>query len=251
MKPLSFPAGALLLVAGLYGSQASTQSQISAEQLKRNQRMQNEMALLREGALSGDPAAPPADLAELQSILRHMPGRYRIEGRIEGHSAYNAESGMRVLQSARITGVADCRRIGESAGINCIFNATWPAMHGAAAGIGAAQSPSQALDVFRPAVLVLGVDPNPNWLRVRMLLVTSDGFSHGGLGHLENNTIRAQRAGSECFRPEPTRHSSCFTGIELTADPQSGMVTLLFFTNSTLGIRLSLHPDAGARADGG
>lgn len=259
MRSLFLPVVALLLAGGLCGSDVRAQSQISpsptpeaadrAEQLARNQRMQDEMALLREGALSGDPTAPPADLAELQSFLRRLPGRFRIEGRIEGGVAYNVQGQMNVPQSARITGVADCRGVGEGAGIDCMINATWPVMDGAFSGIRDAQSRSQVLNVFRPAVLVLGVDPNPDWLRVRTLLVTADGFSHGGLGQLANNTIRAHRSGSECFRGESTRSSSCFMGIEVTAEPQSGIVTLLLFTDSTIGILLTLHPDADARAD--
>jgi hypothetical protein len=253
MKPLPILLVALLLAAGLHGNGAHAQSGLpasptpeaadKAEQLKRNQRMQDEIALLREGAVFGNPAAPPTDLAELQSFLRRLPGRFRIEGRIEGIKPGNALAS--VLLAGKITGVADCRSVGEGVGVDCMINATWPAI-----GFnGNEDLRAYVLNTFRPAVLVLGVDPNPDWLRVRTLLVTADGFSHGGLGHLADNTIRAHRSGSECFFPEPGQPSSCFTGIEMTADPKDGFVTLRLVTTSTIGIMLTLHPDADARAD--
>lgn len=259
MKLLSLPLVAVLLAANMYGNGAHAQSGLptgsapeaadKAEQLKRNRRMQEEMALLREGALFGNPTAPTTDLAELQSFLRRLPGRFRIEGQIEGDVAYNVQAQINVLQSAKITGVADCRGIGDGVGIDCMINATWPAMDGAVSGIRDAESRSQVLNVFRPAVLVLGIDPDPNWLRVRTLLVTADGFSHGGLGYLAGDTIRAHRSGSECFRPQPPLHSPCFMGIDVAAGPDSSVVALRLITNSTISITLTLHPDADASVD--
>jgi hypothetical protein len=245
---------AALCADGAYPQAASVGPFKKETQEKLDQKMKDEMALLRDGALFGNSA--PASFGEqaagdrkiIESFFSGLAGRFRIEGVIEGDRGYNAVVGGFVPQTAKITGVADCRSVGSGLGIDCVINATWPVIDSEVAQVGARQSRSEALNTFRPAVLVLGVDTGADPPGVRVQLVTADGFAHGWVGTLAGNKMHADHRVSDCLHVQPP-DVRCFTSIEITVEPGIGIVTLGLSTGAGIGISLAMHPDTGAKAE--
>jgi hypothetical protein len=189
----------------------------------------------RELAEKFDAATHAAKLAELKIWIRRIPGRFRIEGRIE-------RMGGGGLVGAKVSGVADCDGVGQGGGVRCIFNAMWPLIDavsrpaGKAAGPIQSPSPSEALRSFRPAVLVLGVDPQVSELRA--LMVTDDSLAHTWGGRLTANTVKANRlTGCRNIPPPDPQDNRCFQPLELIAEPGREIVTIAM---QSVGVTLKL-----------
>lgn len=191
-----------------------------------------------------DGAARAQQLAQQQVWLRRMMGRFRIDGVIK--SAGSANTGAAVvpaLLSGEVSGVADCDGIGEGAGVNCIFNATWPVIDLNVSRIGMAPSPSERLNIFRPAMMVLGF--NPDTAEVRALLVTDDSLGHTMAGRLTEDALSARRQ-TACRVTYP--FDPCVQVLRVVAEPESEMVTIVLGSGVTT-IKLVMYRDPDARPE--
>jgi hypothetical protein len=213
-----------------------------ASQAGLDQRMRDEMDLLRELVLSAGPGGR-VDLAGMESFLSHMPGRYRIEGIVKDSELTAIGA---VPLRGKVTGVADCRGVGEGPGVDCILTATWRDIGHTVATIGGRESGSEQINTFRPAVLVLGVEPNPTRPRMRALLVVADGFSYGFTGQVADATLDASLVtdclGSQLSRPDPR----CFRSLSITGYPEDGSYTFRLSTWTNREVAFTLHPDENA-----
>jgi hypothetical protein len=206
----------------------------------------NEMLLLqRDRALEEefDDATRTIKLAELKTWIRRIPGRFRIEGRVE-------KIGMGGPIGARVSGVADCASVGEGFGVHCIFNATWPIIDTPVISFEALMNgpiprppPSEALRSYRPALMVLGLDPA--LAEVRAVLVTDDSIAHTWAGRLNANTLRASRL-TGCREIQPPDHR-CIQPLEIIAEPQSDIITIVL-RSAGITIKLAMRRDPEARA---
>lgn len=194
-----------------------------------------------------DDATHATKLAELQTWIRRIPGRFRIEGRVERPGPGGPVRG-------KVSGIADCAGVGEGAGVQCIFNAMWPVIDSPDLPFAALMngpiprpSPSEALRTFRPAVLALGLDPALS--EVRALLVTDDSIAHTWAGRLTANTLRANRlTGCRDIPPPEPQDYRCFQPLELIAEPESENVTFVLRSGS-ITITLAMRRDPEARAE--
>jgi hypothetical protein len=205
------------------------------------------LQLQRERALEEvfDDATRATKLAELQTWIRRIPGRFQVEGRVERLGPGGPVGG-------KVSGVADCAGVGEGAGVQCIFNATWPVIDGGSLSFGPnapipRPTPSEALRTFRPALLALGLDPALS--EVRALMVTDDSFAHTWAGRLSADTLRAQRL-TGCRDPPiiDAPDFRCFQPLELTAEPESSSVTMVL-RSSGITITLAMRRDPEARPE--
>lgn len=209
--------------------------------------------------------AAAAELAELDEAgrasknqehtawLARLPGRFRIGGRAEKLEFVSASGqNVPVAMGVDISGIADCSAIGEGAGVHCVLNATWPIIEPASgSGLDALRAPppaSERVGVFRPAVLVLGLDPGTAQIRASM--VTDNSVAHTWAGRLQADTLTARRS-SSCmeflklprFPPPP-----CFQPLQIVAGPDGEVVTMVHSSDAVV-LRLSLQRDPAARAE--
>lgn len=181
-----------------------------------------------------DPAVRAERFARLDALLRRLPGRFRIEGRIEQKLALTT-------RTRPATGMADCTAVGESTGLNCIINASWLVVEEPLPGIfNPYPLPSEHLNTMQPGVLVVGFNRDPPGLRA--MLVTADTLAHNWVGVLGG-------AGADLKRAKPCEWTDvrCYESLELVTGPDDPLVSfVLTFRNYT--IRLTLHPDPEAVA---
>lgn len=185
-----------------------------------------------------DPAERARRFAELEAILRRVPGRFRIEGRIERPTGQWEKTG------GDVKGIADCSAVGGSIGLNCIINASWPVVDGATGGAPPgpgdaipSKPPSEQLDAMHPAVLFIGLNIDPPGLRAMM--VTADTMAFNWVGHLQDggvNLTRPDRCWTDvrCYRT--FRLSAGPEGTTVSIELRAGIYTLSFV----------LHPDPEA-----
>lgn len=213
--------------------------------MSRNERLEQQRAEALEHVL--DDAARATKLAETETWIRRIPGRFRIEGRVE-------RVGRGGPVGAKVSGVADCARVGEGVGVQCIFNAVWPVIDGSSASFNQLMtgpiptpSPSEAIRTFQPALLVLGLDPT--LAEVRALLVTDDSIAHTWAGRVAANTLSATRlTGCRDFPATESPDPRCFQPLELTAEPDSDVVTIVLRIGG-ITLRIAMRRDAEARAE--
>lgn len=215
------------------------------QRMSRNEVFELQRAQALEVVL--DDATRATRLAETETWIRRIPGRFRIEGRVERMGAGGPVGG-------KVSGVADCAGVGEGVGVQCIFNAMWPIIDASFPSAGALMngpipkpSPSEALRSFRPALLVLGLDPA--LAEVRALLVTDDSIAHTWAGRLTANTLRANRlTGCREFPASDPPDPRCFQPLELIAEPDSDIVTIIL-RSAGITLRIAMRRDAEARAE--
>jgi hypothetical protein len=211
--------------------------------MTRNELFEQQRARALEEVL--DDAARASKVAETETWIRRIPGRFHIEGRVE-------RMGPGGLIAGKIRGVADCAGVGEGVGVQCIFNASWPIIDASSSPIGGGggiptPSPSEAIRAFHPALLVLGLDPA--LAEVRALLVTDDSIAHTWAGRLTANTLRANRlTGCRDFPAASPPDFRCFQPLELIAEPDSEMVTIIL-RSAGITLRIAMRRDAEARAE--
>jgi hypothetical protein len=190
-----------------------------------------------EQQASLDETTRTARLAELDTWLRRLPGRFRIDGRIDLLMQPNA------VRTRDFDGVADCKEIGDGVGLHCILNAKWPVIEDqpsmVAMGPTPKKTPSAQLDTMQPAVLVLGLDlGRPG---IRAMMVNADSIAHTWSGPLRENTARADRL-NRCLQ------SMCLQPLELIAEPDSRDIAIVLHSGR-LTITLTMIRDADARAE--
>lgn len=193
-----------------------------------------------------DEATRTTRVAQIQTWIRRIPDRFRIEGQVERMGAGG-------LIKGKISGIADCAPVGEGLGVQCILNATWPVVDAADASFGGLMSgaiprpsPSEALRSFHPALLVLGIDPQ--LAEVRAVLVTDDSIAHTWAGRLDADTLRAIRlTGCRDIPPPEPQDFRCFQPLELIAEPESRVVTIIL-RSAGITLRLEMHRDPEAQA---
>jgi hypothetical protein len=89
---------------------------------------------------------------------------------------------------------------------------------------------------FRPALLVLGIDQA--LAEVRALLVTDDSIAHTWAGRVTASTLRANRlTGCRDIPPPDFPDVRCFQPLELIAEPESEIVTIVL---RSAGITITL-----------
>lgn len=186
-----------------------------------------------------DPAERARRFAELEAILQRIPGRYRIEGRIERPTGLWEKTG------GDIKGIADCAAVGGGIGLNCIINASWPvvdeATGSAPPGPGEAipsKPASEQLDVMRPAVLVVGLTVDPPGLRAMM--VTADTMAFNWVGYLQDGGVNLTRP-DRCWTDV-----RCYRTFRLDAEPDGSKVSFELKAGPYT-LSFELHPDPGAK----
>jgi hypothetical protein len=210
------------------------QQELAAEEVR-------EQAEKEEQALR-DPAVRAELFAELDAWFRRMPGRYRIEGRIEKPEF---RAGASTTVSGKVTGVADCSGIGEGVGVHCILNATWPIIETAVTGFGGPgrkADPLPASDMlrtFNPAVLAMGLNLDPPGIRAQM--VNADSLSHVWVGKLVGDDAKANRVNRAL-------QSRYINPLEVIAAPDSDVVTIIL-RSGLLALTLTMLRDEGATAE--
>ena len=208
-------------------------------------RQQTREAEEKEQALLRDPAVRAARIAEMEALLRRLPGRFRIDGLVESGGPPPVVPGMPPIrsmfapppiESGKLTGVADCVAVGEGVGVHCIFNATWPTIERNVATPGGPLPASELLRTFNPASLMIGIDAElPG---IRALMVNSDSLAHIWVGKLNAGALRAPRT-NRCLP------RICLQPLEIIAEPEGETVTIQL----RAGIRLTftMYRDAEAR----
>lgn len=194
-----------------------------------------------------DPVFRARKIEELDAFLRRLPGRFRIEGRIEGTVHVSIAGGQpgipasaaSVARHRNITGIADCAAVGEGVGLNCIMTATWPVLEDPPKGpmaFSGPPPPSEALGTVRPAVLVMGLNMEP--LGIRALMVTADTLAQPWTGKLERSSATLRRS-SPCFEVR------CYQMLEIAAAPDDDLVSFIFKAGA-LTMTVTLHRDPQA-----
>ncbi len=206
-----------------------------------------------------DEATRRARIAELETWLTRLPGRFRIKGRIE-KTLYNPTTGEARLLGDDVTGIADCVSVGEGVAVKCILNASWPNIDIDVADIGSRPTDSESLKTLQPGVLFLGLNLDPPG--IRSMLVTDDSIAHTWAGRLTENTLRADRL-TDC-RDEDPPDFRCLQPFEVVASPDSENYSIILrrFRRTplqseplppefprTLTITISMVRDPEARAE--
>jgi len=206
-----------------------------------------------------DESARASKLAEQSAWLRRLIGRFRISGRVETGSvvvlgAGETSIGIPKTVHGDVDGVADCAAVGAGPGVHCLINATWPVIEpirtGAESFIALMGPPeaSERVRLLRPAVMVLGLDPDTAEIRVSM--VTDDSVAHIWSGRLETNTLSARRW-NNCYLGQGVAGGApppCFQPVEIIAEPDSDLVTMVHRA-AGVTIQLLLQRDPAARAE--
>jgi hypothetical protein len=204
-----------------------------------------------------DESARAAKHAEQAAWLGHLVGRFRIGGRVEKRGIVMAEVvslpsvSIPTTLEGEVNGVADCAAVGTGAGVHCVFNATWPIIEpitGPASKTIGPPEPSERVRLLRPAVVVLGL--NPDTAEIRASMVTDDSVAHTWAGRLETHTLTARRLTS-CFVSQGVTSGSpppCYQPLEIVAEPGSGIVTMVHRAVGVT-IRLILQRDPAASAE--
>jgi hypothetical protein len=101
--------------------------------------------------------------------------------------------------------------------------------------------------VLRPAVMVLGL--NPDTAEIRASMVTDDSIAHDWAGRLEADSLTARRT-TYCVdaRNLPSTPLPCFKPLEIIAEPDSGTFTLVHRAGGVT-LKLILQRDPAARAE--
>lgn len=127
------------------------------------------------------PDAPTRKLAEMELWLRHLPGKYRIEGKYWNSGGSNP-----------VRGTADCFGIGSGPGVSCMISTQYEAPKEAGnpdSGTIKDRRLDHALyNAMRGLVLLFGVDPGASLLRVTLVdfrAIATSGFLEGGVVMLE------------------------------------------------------------------
>jgi hypothetical protein len=200
--------------------------------------------LRRPGLL--DASARAGKVAEQAAWLAHLVGRFRVGGHVE---KVEFLEGHLVTLDGDVKGVADCAAVGAGPGVHCLINATWPTIEPAREGrFSFRPEGSEQVMLFRPAVLVLGL--NPDTAEIHATMVTDDSMAHTWAGRLETHTLTARRLTS-CFISQEVAAGTpppCFQPLEIVAEPDSGIVTMMHRA-AGVTIRLILQLDPAASAD--
>lgn len=213
------------------GQHITSPSELREEQM----RQAAELAEQERIALQ-DPAERARRFTELDAILRRLAGRFRVEGNIQQGRVGTGPRG-------NIRGVADCSRVGDSASLNCIINATWPIIEPIPPGPPRIEPPppSEQLGMMRPAVLVIGLQIDPPGLRAMM--VTADTVAYNWVGYLDGQGVNLTRPG-RCWA-----NVRCYRNFRIAAEPD-GSVTSFVLHAGAYTITLAMHADAAALPPG-
>lgn len=202
------------------------------------------------------PELSASRLADMDAFLRRLPGRFRIEGEIERYMGIGIRTGGPRIEgtaatlSDKFSGEADCRQIGEGAGVNCIISASWRAFdvnHQANAFAPMTSrrrhkpTPVEELNTLKPAVLLLGLDTDPPGIRA--VMVASDTKTNEWVGKLEGDRASLIRS-VLCLE----RH--CYSELEIISVPGSDAVSfVLHAATGGITVTLDLRRDTEAKLE--
>jgi hypothetical protein len=170
--------------------------------------------------VSGSPAARAAKLAELDSWLRRLVGRFAYSGYITNGGEdslcdvarrYNPQlvcSNSLSASPRPIQGIGSCVSIGAGPGVRCLINVEWPR------GLGSVPWESN----LAPATILYGIDPVA--LGIRYLQVDGQSLAEGTLGYLQNDTA------SFTVSCANTPKLSCSRVVKIYAPPNENSIEL-------------------------
>jgi hypothetical protein len=196
-----------------------------------------------------DPGPEPtlANAGELAAWLRRVPGRFRIQGRIQMQQAVTAAGSMAAaaVLSGEINGLADCTGVGEGVGVQCILNATWPVIDLDVQRMDSAWriSPSERMKTMQPAMLVLGL--NLDMPGIRALLVNDESIASAFTGGVTDDTLSAHAIGL-CGAD----NDDCVSELQITAQPDSKTVSITLIKPVIQGPGVAYLPASGLSRDG-
>jgi len=225
-----------------------------------------------------DPATRARKLAELDAVLRRLPGWFRIEGKIESTEVVQPEgtaniplpdfaitppgsvmpSGgpmVRVKHTGDIAGTAHCSAIGEGVGLNCVITASWQPLDLDSGQLPAysyvlskGQSrPSEVLNTMQPAMLVLGLNMDPP--EIRAMMVTADTVAQNWVGKLDDSgAISSQVTGGCKHDPGKPGYFPCYGTFKVIAEPDSDVVSFVFDAG-IITVNLTMHRDPRAELE--
>jgi hypothetical protein len=131
---------------------------------------------LDEILVQGEKVKPNRDAVEILAWLRRFVGQFSYSGYVD----VRADGIPRQRQG--VAGVAKCVAFGQTPGVHCTINVTWPEVHGP----GGKEVPG-GVSTLTPAMIQYGFDPDR--LGVRFMQVDSRGIAERGDGYLYTNTL--------------------------------------------------------------
>lgn len=269
---LTGPAGLRAQARGPSAAQIRQQGQqvqslLEAQRQQWEQDWGEETKARRREEMRRDQALSASRLAEVDAFLRRLPGRYRIEGKIERQMQVSITTGLKgpnswiltpmVPKSANVSGVTDCAAIGHGPGVNCIISASWPIFDrvdpppfcppfggGAFCELlfGTGVTASEMLDTLRPAVLMLGLDTDPPQLRG--MLVSAETLMNEWAGEPDGDHARM-------LQTKVCTTLRCYPALRIDIAPAGDVVT--FTLRQTLlwdvTLTLTMHRDPDAQLE--
>jgi hypothetical protein len=147
---------------------------------------------------STDPRMPPQGGGNIvptvapEDWLGQLPGIYRVEGLV------NVVAREECAYCVAATGTADCIRIGQGSGVQCVFNVRWEETHEFVQPAAELPQPGEpvppaagayelpgGVPYLSPAVMLFGRDPGQH--AILHLAVNNKGLSEGGPGFVAGN----------------------------------------------------------------
>ncbi len=141
-------------------------------------------------------AARAAKLAELETWLKRLVGRFQYEGSMImstwdgclgcGERAGYIRIGEVYYVQRELIGTGDCRGFGTGSGVHCVVKVPWPSP-AVVSPMGRTKIfpwPGPALD---PAMFLYGIDPDN--VGIRLLLVDGQSIATTMLGFLQDDTV--------------------------------------------------------------
>jgi hypothetical protein len=149
--------------------------------------------------------------------LERLVGRYEIDGNVDQAVGFSkVQVGVSIHVNRKVSGAADCRRIGEGAGVHCVINVKWQPISWL--DTPSVPSPSEAF-TMRPAVLLFGINSAASGIHV--LQVAERSIAIGALGVLSGDTLQLETTcGTEILGQK------CKRLVRITAKPASDLIQM-------------------------
>ena len=202
---LTLLACAGLLASGMVGAQARGPSRWERQRANTAAEVEQNVAV------------DSGQLVELGAWLQRLVGQYRIDGEVDqAVGISDREVGVTYRSSRRVSGEADCRGIGEGAGIHCVINVEWQPI--SMRGASSVPAGSERF-TLRPAVLLFGIDSAAQGIHV--LQVDERSIAIGALGLLSGDTLQLKTTcGLNITQP------ICERRVRITARPARDLVKI-------------------------
>jgi hypothetical protein len=149
--------------------------------------------------------------------LERLVGRYEIDGNVDQAVGFSkVQVGVSIHVNRKVSGAADCRGIGEGAGVHCVINVEWQPISWLDAP--SMLAPSESF-TMRPAVLLFGIDAAASGIHV--LQVDGRSIAISALGTLSGDTLQME---TNCGAYVPG--ARCERLVRITAKPASDLIQM-------------------------